>query len=603
MISLTSITRRLIVLLAALFISASARAQEEARTALVVGVDKYDDLYFKELGAPVAESKVLQLKLEALGFQVQLLVNPTRRELYEATDAFGSTLARRGGVGFFYFSGHGAMKSDEAGTNYLIPTRTSIRTENDLPEEAFNAQRIANRMKEAKNRLNLIFLDACRNNALPKGDGTKSSGGGLAAMRGASGLMFFFATQPGEVAIEDAGKRSLFTSALLKHLDAPNLSFMDMMGDVTSDTESSSATLTGNRIRQSPFISGTFSGRFYFNRSATRNERGNPPPGQPVAPIAPEILKGLSERINPNLVALVTTMRPPNEDGKGSEERNRNSALGSGVIVSPEGHVITSHRAIAGVDPIIVKLNAHGPVYAAKRIGIDPGTDLAILKIEHPTKLQYLTFADSNNLKVGDTTIAIGHALAAQQPVMAGTVTSTGRGRDGHINDFIKTDTPIGAGSPGGALVDTEGRLIGILLDRSVQTTSENIGIALPANLARPVMDALIKDGKVSRGFLGISLQPMSEELTKVHKIAVGIGVLVAGVTANGPAAKGGLQTGDVVIEVGGDTISGPAQLQLAVSRFAPGSKIHVKVLRDGKEKLMNVELGERPPPKATAPK
>ncbi len=255
----------LFLLATALLLSLPAPAQEnEARTALIVGVETYSDRYFTALGAPVADARSLKAKLESLGFHADLLLNPTRRQLTEAVDAFGSTLARRGGIGLFYFSGHGAMKSDESGTNYLIPGATNIRTENDLPEEAFNAQRVANRMKEAKNRLNLVFLDACRNHTLPRGDGAKSGGGGLSAMRGASGLMFFFATQPGEVAIEDASKRSLFTTALLKHMDSPGLSFMDMMGDVTAETEEASLKLSEKTLRQSPFISGTFSGRFYF---------------------------------------------------------------------------------------------------------------------------------------------------------------------------------------------------------------------------------------------------------------------------------------------------------------------------------------------------
>ena len=259
-----------------------AFADDEARTALIVGVENYHDLYFKELGAPVADARALQAKLKTLGFQADLLVNPTRRQLIEAVDAFGSTLAKRGGIGLFYFSGHGAMKSDESGANFLIPASTNIRTENDLPEEAFNAQRAANRMKEAKNRLNLVFLDACRNHNLPKGDGAKSGGGGLAAMRGASGLMFFFATQPGEVAIEDTSKRSLFTTALLKHMDSPGLSFMDMMGDVTAETERASLNLSDKALRQSPFISGTLSGRFYFNPENAGVSQPTPPTVQSV---------------------------------------------------------------------------------------------------------------------------------------------------------------------------------------------------------------------------------------------------------------------------------------------------------------------------------
>ena len=293
----------------------TAPAQEdEARSALVVGVESYSDRYFTPLGAPVADARAFQAKLQALGFQSDLLINPTKRQLTEAVDTFGSTLARRGGIGLFYFSGHGSMKSDESGANYLIPAGTNIRTENDLPEEAFNAQRIANRMMEVKNRLSLVFLDACRNHGLPRGDGAKSSGGGLAAMRGASGLMFFFATQPGEVAFEDTSKRSLFTTALLKHMGTPGISFMEMMGDVTAETEETSFSLTEKKFRQSPFVTGTIRGRFYFRptKSITDAPAASVifPPATPSEP-SERPVNELPSPLVPSLPASVLTSPKP----------------------------------------------------------------------------------------------------------------------------------------------------------------------------------------------------------------------------------------------------------------------------------------------------
>ena len=196
----------------------------ESRTALVFGVGNYADRYFNKLEAPETDAQAMADKLKALGFDVMLKLNATRREMLAATDAFGDSLAKRQGVGLFYFSGHGSMKPDEADPNFLIPAGSSISSREDLPQEAFNAQRVANRMKEAGNRLNLIFLDACRNNALPSR--SKDAAGGLAAMCGASGLMFFFATQPSQIAMEDSeNKRSLFTAALLKHMATPNLGY------------------------------------------------------------------------------------------------------------------------------------------------------------------------------------------------------------------------------------------------------------------------------------------------------------------------------------------------------------------------------------------
>ncbi len=241
---------------------AAAQEPTEARTALVIGVGNYADRYFNTLEAPETDAQAMAEKLKALGFDVTLKLNATRREMLAVTDTFGETLAKRQGVGLFYFSGHGSLKADEPDPNFLIPTGTTISSREDLPQEAFNAQRVANRMKEAGNRLNLIFLDACRDNALPSR--SKDAAGGLSAMRGASGLMFFFATQPNQIAIEDsANKRSLFTHALLKNMATPGLSFMDMMADVTAETEKLSAE-EGKTFRQSPFMSGTLSGRFTF---------------------------------------------------------------------------------------------------------------------------------------------------------------------------------------------------------------------------------------------------------------------------------------------------------------------------------------------------
>ncbi len=237
----------------------------EARTALVIGVGNYHDIYFQNLDAPVEDARKSAEKLQTLGFEVTLKLNPNRNEMLTLTDRFGESLSRRKGVGLFYFSGHGCLKPDEADPNFLVPSGTNIGSREDLPQEAVNAQRVANRMKDANNRLNLVFLDACRSNTLPSR--TKAAAGGLASMRGASGLMFFFATQPNEVALEsNATRSSLFTDALLAHMAAPGLSFMDMMADVTASTEAASLKLTegDNPFKQSPFMTGTLSGRFSF---------------------------------------------------------------------------------------------------------------------------------------------------------------------------------------------------------------------------------------------------------------------------------------------------------------------------------------------------
>jgi len=285
----------------------------------------------------------------------------------------------------------------------------------------------------------------------------------------------------------------------------------------------------------------------------------------------------------------------PNAKGK---KRKQMSGLGSGVIVSPEGHIITNNHVIDGADEIIVKVGNEKHEYIAKKIGTDPSTDIAVLKIEPKTKLQGITFADSDKIRVGDLAIAVGNPFGLTQSVTMGIVSATGRGGTGitDFENFIQTDASINPGNSGGALVDMEGRLIGIntaIFSRS--GGNQGIGFAVPANLVHTVMDGLIKNGKVSRGFLGIALQPLSEELSKAFKIENNAGALVSAVTSKSPAEKAGVVAGDVVVEVNGKTVDGPRELQLLVAGFAPGTKVDVKLIRDGKEKSVNVELGERP--------
>jgi serine protease Do len=288
------------------------------------------------------------------------------------------------------------------------------------------------------------------------------------------------------------------------------------------------------------------------------------------------------------------------DDTKGGKKRKQMAGLGSGVIVSAEGHIITNNHVIEGADEIIVKVGNEKHEYIAKKIGTDPSTDLAILKIEPMKKLQGITFADSDKIRVGDLAIAVGNPFGLTQSVTMGIISATGRGggemRIAEYENFIQTDASINPGNSGGALVDLEGRLMGINTAIFSRTGgNQGIGFAVPANLARTVMEGLIKDGKVSRGFLGIALQPLSDDLAKAFKIENNAGALVAEVTSNGPAEKAGVKAGDVVVEVSGKKVEGPRELQLLVAAIAPGSKVDVKLVRDGQQKLVTVELGERP--------
>ena len=292
---------------------------------------------------------------------------------------------------------------------------------------------------------------------------------------------------------------------------------------------------------------------------------------------------------------------PKGRSGKKHLER---FGLGSGVIVSPEGHILTNNHVIEGADEIIVTIGNDKHEYKATKIGADPSTDIAVLKIEPNAKLHEITFADSDKLRVGDLAIAVGNPFGLTQSVTMGIVSALGRSET-HITDyenFIQTDASINPGNSGGALVDVEGRLIGINTAIFSRTGgNQGIGFAVPSNLARSVMESLIKNGKVSRGFLGIAMQPLSEDLAKAFKIADNAGVLVAEVTSQSPAEKAGIVSGDIVTEVNGKKVEGPHELQLLVAAIAPGTKVNVKLMRDGQEKTVAVELAERPTNKVAA--
>ena len=287
-------------------------------------------------------------------------------------------------------------------------------------------------------------------------------------------------------------------------------------------------------------------------------------------------------------------------------DRPRREALGlgSGVIVSPEGHILTNNHVIEEASEIIVKLGNNQHEYKATKIGTDPDADLAVLKIEGKD-LPAITFADSDKVRVGDVVIAVGNPFGFTQSVTMGIVSALGRGMN-ELNlsyqNFIQTDASINPGNSGGALVDTDGRLIGVNSAIFSRTGgNQGIGFAVPGNLARSVMDSIIKHGRVVRGYLGILLQPLTEDLAKEFKIEGDKGALVGDVTKDGPAQKAGLKNGDVIVAVDGKNVDGPRELQLLVAAKPPGSDVDVKFRRDGKDESVKVKLGERPQSKDLA--
>jgi serine protease Do len=273
----------------------------------------------------------------------------------------------------------------------------------------------------------------------------------------------------------------------------------------------------------------------------------------------------------------------------------RETALGSGVVVSPEGYIITNNHVVDGATDVKVEFSDKEK-YAAKIVGTDKYTDIAVLKI-NKTGLTALPFADSSRVQVGDVVLAIGEPFGLGGTVTMGIVSAKGRNLGGTIEryeDFIQTDAAINHGNSGGALIDSRGELIGInTAILSGGGGNEGIGFAIPANLARNMMDQILKKGKVTRGFMGILPQELTPDMAKEFNVPNGKGVLIAQVTPDTPASKAGLKTGDVITEIDGKPVEDVNEFRLVVANFSPGTTIHLKVFRGGQTLEVPVTLIE----------
>lgn len=273
-----------------------------------------------------------------------------------------------------------------------------------------------------------------------------------------------------------------------------------------------------------------------------------------------------------------------------NSQQNENS-LGSGVIVRPDGYILTNNHVIAQADQIVVALH-DGRRAEATIVGTDPDTDLAVIKI-NLDKLPVLPFKLSGN-EVGDVVLAIGNPFGVGQTVTQGIISATGRSDLG-INtyeDFVQTDAAINPGNSGGALIDVAGNLIGVNTAIFSQSGgSLGIGFAIPASVCQQVLNAILKDGRVVRGWLGISLVPPAQTDVLAPRQS---GVVVAGVLANGPAAQAGVQVGDRILQVNREQITSTSHLINYVATQAPNSSIELLVERNGKQQTLNVQVGER---------
>ena len=283
-------------------------------------------------------------------------------------------------------------------------------------------------------------------------------------------------------------------------------------------------------------------------------------------------------------------------DNQGNSRQRLESSLGSGVIISSEGYILTNNHVIEAADEIEVALR-DGRTASASVVGTDPDTDLAILKIEAP-QLQSITLGHSKQLRVGDVVLAIGNPFGVGQTVTSGIVSATGRNMLG-INtyeNFIQTDAAINPGNSGGALITANGNLIGIntaIFSRS--GGSQGIGFAIPIDLARDVMQQIIEHGVVIRGWLGVAIQNITEDLAQSFELKSLDGVIISNIIRNGPADQAGLTRGDVITRINGDAVNNVRTALTLISQAKPGSTVKISGIRRGKKFEADAIVMQRP--------
>ena len=284
-------------------------------------------------------------------------------------------------------------------------------------------------------------------------------------------------------------------------------------------------------------------------------------------------------------------------DGPGGTPRQRlETSLGSGVIVSPRGHVLTNNHVIAEADQILVQL-ADGRVGEATLVGADPESDLAVLEIDLPD-LPQIVVGSSEALRVGDIVLAIGNPYGVGQTVTMGIVSATGRSQLGisTFENFIQTDAAINPGNSGGALVNASGELVGINTAIFSRTGgSQGIGFAIPTTLGQTILQQIVDHGRVVRGWLGVEIQEMTPDLAESFGLDSAAGIIIAGVLKGGPADRGGIEPGDIVTEVAGKPIDDPARALNLIVRLAPGERVVLKGWHQQAPAEWTVEVDERP--------
>ena len=350
----------------------------------------------------------------------------------------------------------------------------------------------------------------------------------------------------------------------------------------------------------------------WVQRGATRTSAGitllEAPPSHMTEP-APGSFSAAARKASPAVVSINTSkaaVRHPRSDDPwfqfffGDQGNQQEQAgLGSGVIISPDGYILTNNHVVEGADEIAVTLTDSRNA-RARVIGTDPDTDLASLKIELD-KLPVIVLGNSDELAVGDRVLAIGNPFGVGQTVTSGIVSALGRTQLGinTFENFIQTDAAINPGNSGGALVDANGNLMGIntaIYSRS--GGSMGIGFAIPVSTAKMVLDGIVKDGQVTRGWIGVEPSELSPELAETFGVKATAGVIITGVLQDGPAAQAGLRPGDVIVRVGDKSIGSVPALLTSVAALKPGVQAPFEIQRGGSALTLDVTPGLRPTPK-----
>ena len=309
-----------------------------------------------------------------------------------------------------------------------------------------------------------------------------------------------------------------------------------------------------------------------------------------------KVAKNLApEGIVPKGSPFEELFRDFNDQNPGRRGPRNTSALGSGFVISEDGFVVTNNHVIEGADEIAVEF-PNGTEYAATVVGVDKNIDIALLKLDVQEALGFVSFGDSDTARVGDWVMAIGNPLGQGFSVSAGIISARNRELSGNYDDYIQTDAAINRGNSGGPLFNMQGEVIGVnTAILSPNGGSIGIGFSMSSNVVAPIVNQLRKFGEVRRGWLGVSIGPVTEEIAKTLDIENPLGAIISEVFDDGPALNAGLKTRDIILMFNGETVKDAGELVRMVGRAAVGEEVRVVVLRDGNKRSFSVLLGQRP--------